>query len=68
MFKCTNNYCILIENVCDGQVDCFDKTYELFCKKVYCPEFLNVVENRDVTWKALAKRQSTHTGFIKQQN
>ena len=40
MFKCTNNYCILIENVCDGQVDCFDKTDELFCRNVSCPGFL----------------------------
>ena len=39
MFKCTSNYCILIQNVCDGHIDCFDVSDEIFCGHVSCPGF-----------------------------
>ena len=40
MFKCEHSYCILLEKVCDGEIDCPYGADELSCEAVSCPGML----------------------------
>ena len=40
MFKCEHSYCIPIEKVCDGEIDCPYGADELSCENVSCPGML----------------------------
>ena len=50
MFKCHNDYCIYMSNVCNGQYDCKEGDDEMICPIKYCPGLLKCRgENRCVS-------------------
>ncbi|KAG8182060.1 hypothetical protein JTE90_013990 [Oedothorax gibbosus] len=70
-FKCTDNFCITPEQMCDGNVDCFNGADEKSCERgVLAVSGVNVTRSKGVSWlknqrnAAWGWKESTHRAVV----